>query len=378
MLSPTTIGSFKGHETPVIQKTVTDLSKITPVNSKPIGAAEMLSSNLERCHSSTQIEINGTHIVAFKGKQPGSVAPGIWIIRRADGMKWSKLEQLIEAKDEKSICYSPVFCSRGDGSVLLFYRVGPSPDKLTTHILKTVDGVRFENADDLLDKEIRLIGPTKTKSLLTKEGTMVFGSSSEVGAWTFDGTKQGTTGCHIELLDENGRWTRCADLQMPEGYDQDRGGAIEPTLFQFGDQGHIAFLCRNRNRWIEGKPQENGKGGWALFSVSKDNGRNWSRLEESTLRNPDTSLDIVDFGKGKLIVFYNDSHDTRHRLSFALSANGGVTWSDPCLIVEHEGEFPSAILLPTGMISVTYANKKGELNHITIDPEHIEINGRPW
>lgn len=366
----TNLGNAPYFQECIAQKGV-DLSRVTPSLLEPLDAT-ILSANLERCHSSTQIMINGMHIAVFKGMQPGSAAPGIWITRSSDGSRWSAPEPLIQAPDRNSICWSPVLCQYPDGSVLLFYRVGPTPDKLTTHVLTTNDGVIFKNIDELLAKGI--IGPTKTKSLMTPNG-LLFGSSSEKGPWSFDGNNQGTTACHVECLEFNGRWTRSDNLQMPEGYNQDSGGAIEPTLFKYGiNTNMIGMLTRNRNKGFS----DNHKGGWALFSVSEDNGKTWSPLTESTLRNPDSSLDIIDLQNGKLIVFYNDSHDQRHRFSFALSSNGGITWSDPHTLIENEGEFPSAILQPDGKISVAYADKKGQLNRITIDPAKIEINGKPW
>lgn len=354
-----------------------DLSRAVPSLSRPIHRSTVISGDLERCHSSTQMGSSDYVIVAFKGKKTDSAAPGIWMTFSGNGLVWSKPQQIVEAKDASDICWSPVFCQWDRGPALLFYRQGPSPDKLTTHVLRTEQGLVYENGDYFLDKQVKMIGPTKTKGLLTDDDLLILGSSSEKGAWTFDGDNQGSTGCHIERFDnKHGQWlTRSANLQMPEGYDQERGGAIEPTLFKYGIDGNkIGLLCRNRNR---GVPSKDHKGGWALFSVSEDNGKNWSQLQESTLRNPDTSLDIVDLGKGQLIVFYNDSHDTRHRLSFALSSNGGETWSAPCLLNQDEGEFPSAILL-RGLISVTYADKKGQLNHMYIDPGTIEVDGKTW
>lgn len=352
--------------TPYFQQTTQDLSNLTPTLTRPI-EPKVLSGDLKDCHSSTQVEINGTHFVAFKGRRSNEEGKGIWL-KRTDSKEVAK--ELVSAPNKQKNCYSPVFWHDPDWETLLFYRVGPAPDQLFSHAMR-YDGKDWLPIDNYPPEGF--IGPTKTKPFLTMYRSPVFGSSTEKGSWTFDGSKQGVAACHTETIHHTGKWIRSENLQMPDGYDQKRGGAIEPALFPYGDKGAIGMLCRNRNRWVNGAPQENGKGGWALFSVSEDYGRNWSQLQESTLRNPDTSLDIVELGVGKLIVFYNDSHESRDRLSFAISANGGVTWSQPCLLVEKEGEFPSAILLQNGLISVTYADKKGQLNHITIDPADIQM-----
>lgn len=356
---------------PHFQTNFTELSKLTPTLSRPI-EPKILSGDLKDCHSSTQVEIHGDHFVAFKGRRPDDEGKGIWL-KKVNSK--DPATELVSAPNKQKNCYSPVFDNLPDFNTLLFYRVGPGPDQLTSHALSN------EGSDWLPRGNIPpagFIGPTKTKPYQIKDGAAIFGSSTEKGSWTFDGSKQGVAACHTEIVLRTGKWIRSENLQMPDGYDQKRGGAIEPALFPYGNKRAIGMLCRNRNRWVNGAPQENGKGGWALFSVSEDGGINWSQLQESQLRNPDTSLDIVDLGNGKLIVFYNDSHESRDRLSFALSSNGGVTWSNPCLLVEKEGEFPSAILLQNGHISVTYADKKGQLNHITIDPTDIKINNENW
>lgn len=357
---------------PFVQQTSQDLYKLNPTLSRPI-EPKILSADLKDCHSSTQIEFYGDHFVAFKGRRPDQEGKGIWL-KKINSDEPAK--ELVNAPTKQKNCYSPVFWTHPNCVKVLFYRCGPAPDQLTSHALYDTKAYSWRELDIIPPRGF--IGPTKTKSFMTSDKVQVFGSSTEQGSWTFDGTKQGMAACHVEILLPSGSWIRSENLKMPDGYDQERGGAIEPTIFPYGTRGQIGLLCRNRNRWVNGAPQENGKGGWALFSVSEDGGKNWSQLQESTLRNPDTSLDIVDLGNGKLIVFYNDSHESRDRLSFALSSNGGVTWSNPCLLVENEGEFPSAILLPNGHISVTYADKKGQLNHITIDPADIQIDGNKW
>lgn len=324
---------------------------------------EFLSPDLEHfdCHSSNIIETaKGSYCVVWKGG-PGTgncnsnmnQNVGIWL-SRFDGHCWSEPNEIISA--QKSVCWSPVICKNILGELLLFYRMGPDPRHLVSFLKKSSDEGSHWTNEQILPAGI--VGPTKNKPILNLQGVLICPSSSEVGD-PQDLFK--ATACWVEIYDDKVyHWKKIGPLELPHR----KFGVIEPALF-FDMQGNLKMLCRDRANKV-------GDRGYIWTASSDDDGVHWSELKQTNLPNPDSGIEVVDLGEGKLVIIYNHSHTNRYPLNIAVSLDGGNNWSKP-LLLNQSGESPSAILSTDGYIHVTYAltsssNRQRRIKHAILNP----------
>lgn len=327
---------------------------------------EFLSPEIEHfdCHSSSIIETEpGKYCVVWKGG-PGvgqsniNIAEnvGIWM-SRFDEWGWSEPKEVVSAP--QSVCWTPVLCKNPLGGLLLFYRIGPDPRRVVSFLKKSHDAGVNWSKEEILPAGI--IGPTKAKPIVTSKGVLISPSSVEVGA-PQDLFK--ATACWVEISEDGGvHWKKIGPLELAHR----KFGVIEPALF-FDAQKRLRMLCRDRANKI-------GEKGYIWTAVSEDEGLHWSELKQTDLPNPDSGVEVVDLGEGKLILVYNHSHTHRHPLNVAVSLDGGDSWSEP-LILNAAGEFPSAILSSDGFVHITYAisaggNEQRRIKHAVIDPKQL-------
>jgi len=333
------------------------------IDNQLIEKKEWLSLIIENfdCHSSSIIETDpGKYCAVWKGG-PGkgqsnkdiSRNVGIWI-SLFDGMSWTDPKELISAP--QSISWSPVLCKTIEGELLLFYRIGPEPRRTVSFLKRSFDGGVNWSKEEMLPAGI--VGPTKNKPYVTSSGTLISPSSVEAGA---PEDQYRATACWVEISKDNGHhWKKIGPLEL-----QDRKfGVIEPTFFH-DSQGNLRMLCRDRANRIDEK-------GYIWMAISENEGLDWSEFKQTALPNPDSAIDVVDLGEGKLILFYNHSHTDRFPLNMALSNDGGDTWSDP-FVIDDRGEFPSAALGSDGSVHVTYAvgSEQRRIRHIVINPKQL-------
>jgi len=333
--------------------------------------AEFLSPEIENfdCHSSSIVETKKGHLcVVWKGG-PGEGKSnidikenvGIWC-SLFDGEGWSKAEEIITAAH--SVCWNPVLCKYPDGEVLLFYRIGPNPRQTVSFMKKSQDGGITWSKEEILPAGIT--GPGKNKPIVTAEGVLISPSSIAVGE-PEDYFK--ATACWIEISEDKGiHWKKVGPLELKDR----KFGVIEPALF-FDKEGYLRMFCRDRAHKI-------GEQGYIWEAISKDGGLHWSEFTQTDFPNPDSGLDIVDLGEGKLILIYNHSHSQRFPLNLAISLDGGDRWSLPFLL-DSEGEFPAGILTIDGKVHITYAapcsqSMQRRIKHVVIDFNELARNAK--
>jgi predicted neuraminidase len=324
---------------------------------------EFLSPDIAHfdCHSSSIIETaDGQYCAVWKGG-PGAGKSNIDIPEKVgiwsalyEGGHWSDPQEIVSSPT--SVCWTPVLCKNSLGELLLFYRMGPEPRRLVSFVKRSTDlGVGWSQGEIL---PAGIVGPTKNKPVITHLGALISPSSVEVGA-PQDEFK--ATSCWIEVSEDNGHhWKKVGPLELPTR----KFGVIEPALF-FDTQGNLRMMCRDRANKI-------GEMGYIWMAVSEDQGMNWSEFKQTSLPNPDSGIDVVDLGGGKLILIYNHSHTNRSPLNLAVSLDGGDTWSQP-FVLDKAGEFPSGTLSSDGLVHITYAfaNANGaqrRIKHVVIDP----------
>lgn len=146
--------------------------------------------------------------------------------------------------------------------------------------------------------------------------------------------------------DDSGATWRLSQLVLPKGALR---GMAEPCAAELAD-GRIYMLARSGT-------------GFLVDSYSGDGGATWSAPKSTTLVSACTSLTLKTLPDGRMIVFYNHAVPVepgslfpRCPLTYAVSADGGKTWSGPVL-VDDEGWNPMRPERELIYASVTFLNE---------------------
>ena len=127
-------------------------------------------------------------------------------------------------------------------------------------------------------------------------------------------------------------------------------GNIQPSLVRKADGAIVAFM------------RDNGTHRKIRLSTSKDDGKTWSPVADSTLPNPGAGIEAIRLASGRWALVYNDAARGRHSLALSVSDDEGTTWRWTRHIesvAEGEGQFhyPSILQARGGTIHVTYTRR---------------------
>lgn len=296
------------------------------------------------CHASTIAELDGGLVASwFGGRDEGASDVGIWL-SRSDGRAWSPPVEVATGRQEDGTrlpCWNPVLC-RAKDRLLLFYKVGPSPDRWWGMRIASTDGGRTWSAPERLPDGI--LGPIKNKPVPLADGALLCPSSTEHDGWRV----------HLERTPDGGRtWTKTGPLNDGKAL-----GLIQPTILEHG--GKLQVLCRSR----QGKIYE---------SRSEDGGKTWSDPAPTDLPNPNSGIDAVTLKDGRSLLVYNHAAEGRSPLNVAISRDGKA-WRPAIVLEDGPGEFsyPAVIQAPDGLVHVTYTWNRKKIRHAVIDPKRIE------
>ena len=170
----------------------------------------------------------------FGGKDEGEPDVGIWCSLH-DGHGWSAPVEVangVESPETRYPCWNPVLFQAPDGPLLLFYKVGPNPEKWWGMMITSADGGKTWSAPRRLPDGI--LGPIKDKPILY-QGQLLCPSSTEHDGWRG----------HIERTADWGQtWSKTDSLG-----DATKFGIIQPTMLVH-PQGKLQILCRSQQRKI--------------------------------------------------------------------------------------------------------------------------------
>jgi predicted neuraminidase len=140
------------------------------------------------------------------------------------------------------------------------------------------------------------------------------------------------------------------------GYITTPKGCIQPAVVEI-EGGHLLCFLRTRD-------------GFIYRTESYDYGRDWSIPEPTTLKNPNSGIDLIRLRDGRLVVVFNDSFDKRTPLSIGISGDDGKNWKVWDLEKE-EGEYsyPSIIQSRNGLIHLVYTYRRETIKHIILSAE---------
>jgi predicted neuraminidase len=308
------------------------------------------------CHAPTLAETPAGLVAAwFAGTREGAPDVGIWLARRHSAA-WTAPVQVAEGASlggERQPCWNPVLHQEPDGPLLLFYKVGPSPQSWWGMVLRSADGGATWTDPEQLPGGV--LGPIKNKPLRLPDGMLLCPSSTEGVAggrpvWQ----------CTVERTPDQGRtWDATPPLN-----DWTRIAAIQPGLFLWPD-GRIQALCRTMQ-------------GRIATCWSQDEGRTWSPMELTELPNPNSGIDAVMLRDGAPSCATTRPYPARRvgraRTPLVLAVSeDGVRWRER----GDAGGWTRRILLPGGnsgfrwLSHVAYTWRRQAIRCITLDPQAL-------
>jgi predicted neuraminidase len=310
------------------------------------------------CHASTIAETPGGLVAAwFGGTEERNPDVGIWVSRQKNG-KWTPQVEVANGVQSPTLRYptwNPVLFQSKEGPLLLFYKVGPSPDKWWGMLTKSTDGGETWSKPKRLPDGF--IGPVKNKPVQLDDGMLVCPSSTEDNGWRL----------HLEFTPDLGEsWARSDFLN-----DGRSKGAIQPTLL-FHHDGRWQMLARDRRRQ-----------GTVWTTWSTDQGKTWSELESTGLPNPSSGTDAITLTDGRQLLVYNPTQrpteqssidKSRSKLDVAVSRDG-KEWEAALVLEDSPGEYsyPAVIQTSDGLVHITYTWKRERIKHVIVDPTKLKL-----
>lgn len=307
------------------------------------------------CHAST-IEETADGLIAawFGGTQEKHVDVGIWISRHRDG-KWTAPLEVAngsEIVDQDYPCWNPVLFQPRQGPLMLFYKVGPSPDTWWGMLLTSNDSGKTWSKHQRLPTGI--LGPIKNKPVQLSNGDILSGTSTEHDGWKIHFERSGDCGL---------TWQ-----STPAVNDGQAIKAIQPSILHYPDGTLQALGRTNRGK---------------VFEVwSTDAGKTWGDLTLTELPNPNSGTDAVTLKSGAHILVYNHTSKGRSPLNVALSSDG-KSWNAAVVLENQPGEYsyPAIIQTKDGLLHITYTWHRKRIKHVVIDPVKLRlqpIRGGNW
>jgi len=278
----------------------------------------------------------------------------IWT-SRYDGRNWSAPVQVadgIQPDGRKRFpCWNPVLFQPQKGPLLLFYKVGPSPEGWWGMLMTSTDNGRTWS------KPVRLpegnVGPVRNKPVQWPDGSLLCGSSSEDDGWRI----------HMEWTPDLGMtWKRTPALN-----DGRNPGLIQPTILKW-PSGRTQILCRSRQKVV-------------YSSWMGADWTDWSASAPTILPNPNSAVDAVVLKDGRGLLVYNHTASARSPVNVAVSKDG-ETWQAALVLENDSGEYsyPAVIQSNDGLVHITYTWKRQRIKHVVVDPARLRLrdlrNGR--
>jgi len=313
------------------------------------------SARFPACHASTIVESNGNLVASwFGGTAERNPDVCIYVSRLVDG-KWTAPVEVangIQSADKRFPCWNPVLFQPRTGPLLLFYKIGPDPDKWWGLMMTSGDaGKTWSKSTRLSDG---ILGPIKNKPVQLANGDILSPTSSEDHGWRV----------HFERSRDNGKtWSATAPVNDGKEF-----GAIQPSIL-FHKDGRLEAIGRTKNKII-----------FQIFST--DNGVTWDKMAAAPLPNPNSGTDAVTLADGRHLLVYNHSATNRYPLNIAVSGDG-KEWQAALVLETEPGEYsyPAVIQASDGLVHITYTWKRKRIRHVVVDPAKLElhpIKGSEW
>jgi predicted neuraminidase len=307
------------------------------------------------CHASTIVETKSGLVVAwFGGPHEKHPEVGIWLARHEAG-KWGKPTEVangVQPDGHRHPTWNPVLFQPTGGPLMLFYKVGPNPEKWWGMLMTSKDDGKTWSVPQRLPEGI--LGPIKNKPVqLGRSDGLLCPTSTEDGGWRV----------HFERTDDFGKsWRRIGPVNV-QGI-----GAIQPAILR-----HSGSRLQAIGRTQQGR----------VFTVeSTDGGNSWGAMSLLDLPNPNSGVDAVTLADGRHLLVYNHSGRTKGKwdagravLNVAVSKDGKA-WQ-AALVLENEPRqefsYPAVIQTADGLVHIAYTWKRKRVRHLVLDPAKFQL-----
>ncbi len=304
--------------------------------------------NFPSCHASTIVETgNGMLASWFGGTEERAPDVCIYVSAFNKG-KWEKpvlAADGIQDANKRYPCWNPVLFRKDNGEIVLYYKVGPDPRTWWGMYKTSADNGKTWSAAVKIPGN--LLGPIKNKPVRLNNGKILYPTSFETPEkWNI----------YMETSDQ--------DLKNWQKTDIENSGlnSIQPSVL-FHKDGSLQLLCRSRNKTIN-------------TTWSKDNGKTWSALTQTTLPNNNAGTDAVTLADGRQLLVFSPITKGRHKLGVAVS-DDGINWNAALLLeddsnLEAEYSYPAVIQAKDGRIHITYTWNRELIKHVVLDATKIQ------
>ncbi len=309
------------------------------------------------CHASTIVETAQGGLVAswFGGTKEKNPDVCIWVAHYDKAKKaWTtgvEVANGVQADGKRHPTWNPVlFQPRGNAPLMLFYKVGPTPQTWWGELRTSTDGGKTWGAAQRLPDGI--FGPIKNKPVQLADGTILNPTSDETDE------KPSKWRVYFERSTDGGKtWAKTPFLN-----DGVKVGAIQPSILFHDKIGGAKLQALGRTR--QGK----------VFTVSsEDSGKTWGEMSLiDALPNPSSGTDAVTLKDGRHVLIYNPVPRGRTPLKVAISSDGRE-WKDVITLEDEPGEYsyPAVVQTSDGRVHVTYTWKRQKIRHAVIDPAKL-------
>jgi predicted neuraminidase len=319
----------------------------------PISKTEFVfeTAPFASAHASTIVETADGLVAAwFAGTREGASDVGIWLSRHVRGTWTPPIEVATGAQPDggRHPCWNPVLFAAPDNVLMLFYKVGPSPERWWGMARTSRDSGR--TWADARRLPAGILGPIKNKPVRLSDGALVAPSSTE------SPERPSTWRVHFERTTDGGlTWTTVAP---PDPADGTEIHAIQPSILVHPG-GRLQALGRTRSQRI-------------FETWSNDGGRTWTPISLTQLPNPNAGIDAVTLRDGRHLIVYNHTTRGRSPLNVAIS-DDGKTWKAALVLEQEPGEYsyPAVIQSADGNVHITYTWKRQRIKHVVIDPTKL-------
>lgn len=304
------------------------------------------------CHASTIAETaDGLVASWFGGTAEGNNDVEIWVSRH-EGGKWTEPVSVangIDVNRRRYPCWNPVLFTAPDGTLLLFYKVGPSPARWWGLLKRSADNGRTWS--ELEHLPLGYFGPIRNKPILLSDGALLCGASTEHDGW------------QIQMERATDNWKKWE--KTPPLNDGKTSGLIQPTILMHPGN-RLQVLCRSRQRQV-------------TELRSDDAGRTWSSPQPLNLPNPNSGIDGVTLADGRHLLVYNHTGRGRSPLNVAVSADG-KEWKAALTLEDtdrSEFSYPAVIQSRDGLVHITYTWVRKRVRHVVVDPKEFVLRDLP-